>query len=352
MIYIPIGTKAQLIKMAPIIREAENQQLDFKFILTGQHAETMDELMQVFQLRKPDDFFIQPEEADSYGKLLKWLMKAFFSAFAVLKRDNNDLVLVHGDTLSTLLCAIVGRLKGMTVVHIEAGLRSDKLLNPFPEEITRRLVTLLSGYFVVQDDQARNNLKRIPDDKILNSHGNTMLDALVYAKNNIDLSEKTERFAIASLHRNENINVQKNFDFLMRSVIQASGKAHIKFILHPVTKRKLDDSEWKEQLLANDIELLERMDYVAFTKLMLQAEFLITDGGSNQEEASYMGLPCLIMRKSTERVEGLDENAILSLLREDTVADFLDNYADFRRPMLTQDKTTVSTSIVDFIRSI
>ena len=179
-----------------------------------------------------------------------------------------------------------------------------------------------------------------------------MLDALVYAKNNMDLPDTAERFAIASLHRNENINIQKNFDLLMRTVIEASNKAHIKFILHPVTKRKLDDSAWKQKLLSSDIELLERMDYVAFTSLMLQAEFLITDGGSNQEEASYMGLPCLIMRKSTERVEGLGENAVLSLLEEETVTEFLDNYQDYRKPMRAPDEASVAKAIIDFIITI
>lgn len=352
MFHIPIGTKAQLIKMAPLLREVERRELDYRFVLTGQHRETMSDLIDVFSLRQPDDYFITPDEADSYSKVATWLIKAFFGGLRTIRKETDqDIVLVHGDTLSTLLSAFIAKCKRIKVVHIEAGLRSNNLLNPFPEELTRRLVTYFSDYFIVQDDNAANNLankvRRYPD-RVLNTNANTMLDALNFARRNMGDLKSVEPYAIASLHRNENMSSKSNFKLLMESVLQANKYAPIKFILHPVTKKKLQDSHWNKTLTDSGVELVDRMDYVQFTRLMLGADFLITDGGSNQEEASYIGLPTLIMRRSTERVEGIDSNALLSDLDPEKIHNFLENYNDFRQD-IDVPASTVSTQIIDYL---
>lgn len=356
MIFVPIGTKAQLIKMAPVIQELRHQQLPFKFILTGQHKETIDELYQAFQLPQPDDHFIEPNEADSYKKLATWLIKSSWNAlFKLKKQSDQDCILVHGDTLSTLQCALLGRIKNIPVIHIEAGLRSFNIFNPFPEEIIRRLVTALSSYFIVQDDAAEKNLSHKQAGKILNTQSNTMLDALAFANHRITegyISETpNEKFAIASLHRNENLNNHERFQILMTTVLKAQQKTQVLFILHPVTKAKLQNTNWLKKLEDAGVQLLNRMDYLAFTKLMLNAEFLITDGGSNQEEASYIGIPCMIMRDFSERQEGLGGNALLSLFDPKKIDYFLNNYQEFRKPAVRFESES-SKKIITFIKKV
>lgn len=358
MIFVTIGTKAQLIKMAPLIRELQHQSLPYRFILTGQHQETMAELYAAFELNPPDDYFIQPKEANSYSKLLSWLIKASLSGFMKLKKTGpDDCVLVHGDTLSTLQCALIGKLKGIKVVHIEAGLRSFDHFNPFPEEIIRRLVTALADFYVVQDATARENLKRYADDVVLNTHANTMIDALRFARKKLDEAnidaETRPRYGLASLHRNENLTQSERFECLMNTVLEAQQILPIKFILHPVTRQKIYQSGWHQTLTKAGVELVERMDYLKFTDLMLNAELLITDGGSNQEEASYIGIPCLIMRDASERKEGLGQggNAVLSHYDAQKITDFLRNYPQYRTPPHYSD-IDVSAKIVAFLRHI
>jgi UDP-N-acetylglucosamine 2-epimerase (non-hydrolysing) len=351
MIHIPIGTKAQLIKMAPIIREACNQNLEHSFILTGQHQETIDDLISTFELSPPTFNLVEPNEADSYVKLLKWLLLVFFSGLLKIKRySKNDLMLVHGDTLSTLVMAFIGKIKGIKIVHIEAGLRSNNIFNPFPEELTRRLVTMLSDYFIVQNSIAESNLSHT--DRIINTQYNSILDSLNFAKQRINIDIGCDAtYAIASIHRYENLCIENNFNFIMTSILEASKIMTIIFVLHPVTRKKLQNSKWKDQLLKQNISLIERTDYISFTKLLLNSEFLITDGGSNQEEGFYIGLPCLIMRRHTERSEGIGENALLAKFNEKNVSFFLNNYSSFKKLTNTPD-ISVSKKIIDYVKQI
>jgi UDP-N-acetylglucosamine 2-epimerase (non-hydrolysing) len=352
MIYVPIGTKAQLIKMAPILRELDQQNADYQFILTGQHQETMTELYQAFSLREPDGYFMKPVEANSVSRLLSWLIKSSWNALFVLtKNKEKNIVLVHGDTLSTLQSALIGKIKGMTIIHVEAGLRSNSLLNPFPEEITRRIVSQLADYFIVQDSDAEKNLSHKSKNRILNTHANTMMDALNYAREKINSKSPEQPYAIASLHRSENLSNEERFNCLMQTVIEASEKLTVKFILHPVTKKKLEHSKWRQKLLDAGVLLLDRMDYIQFTELMLNAEFLITDGGSNQEEASYIGLPCLIMREYTERSEGLNQNAVLAKFNPKLIKSFLESPNRFRKEPRYKTEN-VSQQIVGFIQNL
>ncbi|RLA39867.1 MAG: hypothetical protein DRR42_26695 [Gammaproteobacteria bacterium] len=328
-IVVLIGTKAQLVKMAPVIQELMRQNLDFKFVLTGQHAETMFDLIDSFELRQPDDFIIQPKETDTKVKVSSWFFRALLEARKKDYFNKSSIVLVHGDTLSTLLGAIIGRLKGSKVAHIEAGLRSFNLFHPFPEEITRLLVSRLAHYFFCPDDWSANNLKR--KKHVYNTRSNTILDAYRFALQNHDQQVSDQQsYAVASIHRFENINNDERFNFIMEQIAQASEKINIKFVLHPVTKNKINSSSWRTKLeQLPGVILTRRMTYIDFTHLLLNARFLISDGGSNQEEASIMGIPCLLMREATERQDGLKDNIVLSKYQPEVIQKFVsDNYDD------------------------
>ena len=355
MIFVLIGTKAQLVKMAPVMHSLDRLNLKYQFVLTGQHAETMDDLIDDFSLRQPDWSFVKPIEADSYLRILVWLVKAFFGGYKGLGRTKG-LVLVHGDTLSTLLGAVLGRLRGMRVVHIEAGLRSYNYFNPFPEEIARVLVTLVSRYFICQDQTAVNNLEKlgITGDRVFNAKANSLIDALQYVRNrSLNTSQYESPYCVVSLHRSENLGNQQRFEFLMQLIFSISRNTHVLFVLHPVTRKKLVSTGWMARLEENNnVSLLNRMAYSQFTTLLAEASFLVTDGGSNQEEASYLGLPCLIMRQATERLEGLGVNAVLSNYDDEVIQSFFDSLEDNRKGSISGAKQKPSDEIARYIAQI
>lgn len=325
MLIILIGTKAQLVKMAPVIQVLEQRDIPFKFVLTGQHSETMDDLISAFCIRKPDDVLVEQGESDTSIKLLKWLILTFKAARKrIYFRQSPKALLVHGDTLSTLIGAMLGKLYRIPVAHIEAGLRSFNYFHPFPEEIVRLLVSRLVQYHYCPGEWACNNLNG-RSGVIINTKYNTLLDSLNYAKKT-KMAYEYSYFAVVSLHRYENLSNRKRFDFIMNQVIEISKKIKLKFILHPITRHRLNSTHWMQRLTSqHGIELCQRMDYVKFVGVLSQSQFLITDGGSNQEEAFYMKIPCLLMRQHTERQEGIGSNVVLSHYNQEVIHNFVNN---------------------------
>ena len=325
-----IGTKAQLIKMAPVMLEMERQEVEYMFVLTGQHNETMQDLILDFGLRQPDDVWASLGEADTKVKLLNWVRVAWkeVGSRAYLKTAKS--ILVHGDTLSTLLGAVVGKKFRIPVMHIEAGLRSFNYFHPFPEELIRIMVSKLSSFHFCPGDWAESNLIKsgVKDEIIINTESNTLLDSLRFALKCKGSEQNEKIYAVVSLHRHENLSNNRRFSELMEFVCETSKKINLKFILHPVTKLKLKKNLWNDKLDACGVELLDRSGYVDFIELLGSSRFLITDGGSNQEEASYLGLPCLIMRKATERTDGINKNAILSKYDDSSSQGFIEKHLE------------------------
>ncbi|AZZ90896.1 hypothetical protein EUZ85_09250 [Hahella sp. KA22] len=327
MFIVIVGTKAQLVKMAPVIRELEKRAQPFKFILTGQHSETMEDLVSSFGIRAPEDSLYTLGEADSAPKLFKWLCCATKAASSrsYFRDINIKAILVHGDTMSTLLGAYIGWKYNISVAHVEAGLRSFNYMHPFPEEIIRVCVSKLSQFHYCPGKWAVENIRS--KGVIIDTAQNTLVDSLKLVYNQ-EGGRLLEKYAVISLHRTENVSNDKRFNFIMEQVVSISKQIRVKFVLHPVTRSKLDSSGWRAKLqLLSEVELCPRMDYLKFVSLLCGANFLVTDGGSNQEEASYIGLPCLLMREYTERQEGLGTNVVLSKYKEAVIAEFVRKHA-------------------------
>lgn len=343
--------------MAPVIRAVHECGLDYSFILTGQHQETMDDLIVCFKLRKPDAYFLPLGESETLYKLLIWLYKAFIGGMKVIRKNSgNDIVLVHGDTLSTLLAAFISKLKGIRVVHVEAGLRSNNLFHPFPEEIIRLLVTRLSDVYICQNDFAVRNIETLGDAKqTFNIGANTLLDSLatVLSDSKNSLSSRGPNYCVVSMHRSENLTNPVRFSFLMRMVIETAEVIAVKFVLHPATRAKLETTGWMDKLRdAYNISLLPRMDYTNFIGLLYGANFLITDGGSNQEETSYLNIPCLVMRKATERIEGLNTNVVLSKYDKSIITEFIQKHATVMTTRDIKFDLMPSRRLVGFLREL
>ena len=195
MIHVFIGTKAQFIKMAPVMQELERRRIAYNFIDAGQHGGLTSDLIQQFELRAPD-VLLRSERANivGLGEAVAWAAKniaraAFRSrqAFKELFRSEGGICLIHGDTLTTLLSLFYARRCGIKVAHIEAGLRSHDLFNPFPEEIIRLVAMRYSDLLFAPSDWAAENLRQMGCAwKAVKVGGNTVADAVRYARENIN----------------------------------------------------------------------------------------------------------------------------------------------------------------------
>jgi UDP-N-acetylglucosamine 2-epimerase (non-hydrolysing) len=277
-----------------------------------------------------------------FGKILARCLFAPRSIFASASADEGtghaekDLVVIHGDTLSALLGAVMGRVARLEVAHIEAGLSSFNLWNPFPEELTRRLCFRLSHVLYCPGSWAAGNVARLGR-VVVDTEANTLCDTLALALQREQRRDHVPLvpYAIASLHRFENIFRRRRLEELLEILEELAEHYRVLFILHPPTDRQLRQLGLMQRLEANrNIELRPRYTYFDFVALLQQAEFVATDGGSVQEESNYLGVPCLILREGTERREGIGANALLSRLDRDLIRDFASDPARFRRPPL------------------
>jgi len=350
-----VGTKAQFIKTAPILVEFDKRQVPYRLVYTGQHSETFGLLESAFGTRPADDVLVPDVEAATHGRFAKWVL-AFWQAASIRlwRREwrGARYGLVHGDTASTLFSAIALRMAGVSVVHVEAGLRSPRLLEPFPEEIVRRLVSQLSAVHLAPDACAAGNLAGVGG-RIVDTGGNTLRDALAMALSQLHepRSEGGDGgYAVASIHRSENLSRRADLDLLMEEVLHAARSTPVRFVLHPATREKIRSSGWLARLQDQPgLQLLERMDYPDFVRLLVGSSFLMTDGGSNQEEAAMMGLPTLLLRRATERPDGLDDNVVLSGLDRDCIRGFVARFAGKRWPLRLLQAGSPSARIVDVL---
>lgn len=338
MIHIIIGTKAQLIKMAPLMLRLQERGIPYTFILTGQHRETMDDLRENFSIKSPDVVLHSGRDILSVPSMLVWFMKLSLKTLlfrtAVFQGENrkNSTVLIHGDTASTLLGAVMGRIAGLKVAHVESGLRSFDLWNPFPEELTRIITFHLSHIYFCPGQWAVDNLKKFRGIKINTGH-NTLLDALNLAlKATPHGTVVPDRpYCVATVHRFENLCSRSALERTVSLIETIARHIRVVFIIHPVTDRRLIRFNLKERLADNPaIDLHPRYDYFTFIRLLDRSAFLVSDGGSNQEESFYLGKPCLLLRKTTERTEGVKGNVVISDYDEGRVTDFVENYDRYR----------------------
>jgi UDP-N-acetylglucosamine 2-epimerase (non-hydrolysing) len=255
------------------------------------------------------------------------LAKTLASRGKIFGEDACGIVLVHGDTFSTLLGALMGRVARLRVGHVESGLRSFDLLHPFPEEITRLLVFRLAQSLYCPGAWALANVSRYGSERV-DTGCNTLSDTLALA---LAIERSREhvpqgRYAIVSLHRYENIFNRESFERLLETIEGLAADRRMLFILHPPTERQLDKFGLRARLTGHpNIELRPRYTYFDFVTLLEHADFVVTDGGSIQEESSYLGLPCLLMRRATERQEGLGDNVVLSNFDADVIRSFAAN---------------------------
>lgn len=324
--------------------ELQERNIPYNFIFSGQHQATVKNIRQEFGLKDPDITLYTGKDITGILQMLLWSLRILFYSISrrtkIWQGDKNGIVLNHGDTFSTLLGTILARVSGQRSAHVESGLRSFNLFHPFPEEFTRVLTFQLSNIYFAPGEWALSNLEKYRGVKVNTIH-NTLLDALKVSERAVNESKvdiPPEAFAVASIHRFENIFSKSKLTEIVNLLIEASEKTPLLFILHKPTEKKLKQFGLRAKLEhCPTLELRPRYSYFQFIKLVKHGSFVITDGGSNQEECYYIGKPCIIMRSATERKEGIGTNAIVSNCEPAMVLAAIENIESYRTQPVTLD---------------
>ena len=252
MIHILIGTKAQFIKVAPVIKELDKRSIPYRLIDTCQHKDITPNLRKIFNIKDPDvSLDTGFSNINSLVRAFMWIFSIFGKIIfsrkkllqSVFNNDKNGVCLIHGDTLSTLLGLMIAKSCGLKVGHLEAGLRSFDIFNPFPEELIRIITMYASDYlFSPSTDGEKNLINMKVKGKIFNVKANTVLDSIDYILNKKQGLETSylRPYVVMSIHRFENINSKKRLTLILGLAETISKNNNIAFIMHQPTKKVLD----------------------------------------------------------------------------------------------------------------
>jgi UDP-N-acetylglucosamine 2-epimerase (non-hydrolysing) len=339
VILVVFGTTGELIKLAPVLLLFEQRGHRYVLATTGQQVEQIPSFLEQFGLRQPDLWLGR----GAHGHDLRvnrnipgWLgtvTSSYLRRRRSLRRSltgspGNPLVLVHGDTMTTVLGALLGRSLRLPVAHIEGGLRSYDLRHPFPEELNRRMASRLSKIDYAPGPWAASNLRG----DVVDTGTNTIRDSLnLVAPGDPPFAVPDEPFGIVSLHRFELLNNRGLLGGAIEALAEAARRTPMFFIDHPVTIAALERFGLQRHFDDTRFVRIARLLFFDFVRAERRCSFLVTDSGGSQEESYYLDLPCLVHRVRTERREGLGENALLSGMSTDVLRDFLDNPGRYRR---------------------
>lgn len=341
-IYFFIGTTAELIKLAPVIKHFKDREIDFKIITSGQTKILFEEMREYLGSVEVYLALGEKDEISSVFRFLLWAMKTFFRCLFSLRKEfkgldkANSYFIVHGDTVSSLIGALIASIYGLKIVHIEAGLRSFNFLEPFPEELCRFIISYLSNIHFCPNEWCINNLRSKKGVKV-STKQNTLIEhcqAAIQAGRNPRNVDKLRDYFVLIIHRQEHVifgrkSTKRILEFILAHV---PHNLNCVLIMNEVTLRFLKSvGLYSDLRKRKGVILIPRLPYMEFIKLLDKAECILTDGGCTQEEAYYMGKPCLLLRNRTERIEGLGENVVLGKGDKRVIKDFFNDYKRYKR---------------------
>ncbi|MDX1932793.1 MAG: UDP-N-acetylglucosamine 2-epimerase (non-hydrolyzing) [Capsulimonadales bacterium] len=307
-----LGTRPDAVKMAPVVLEFSRQADRVRQIVisTGQHREMLEQVFRAFDFRPDVDLELMRDRQT----LTDLTARALTALVPVLEREQPDMVIAQGDTTTTFVASLAAFYARSRFGHVEAGLRTDDKFDPFPEEINRRLTTQLTDLHFAPTDLSRDNLLRegVPSSRIRVT-GNTVIDALhsvaaqEFAFEDAALAAavaRPGRMLLVTSHRRENWGEpMRNICLAILRILDRFPDVHVVFPMHrnPVVREVVIPT-----LGGHDrILLTEPQEYVPFVHLMKRSYLVMTDSGGAQEEAPGLGKPVLVLRKTTERPEGV-----------------------------------------------
>ncbi len=346
------GTRPEAIKMAPLYHalKACPEQFETQVCVTAQHRQMLDQVLRVFEISPDIDLNLMKAGQDLYDVTASVLL----GMRDVLRQHKPDALLVHGDTTTSLAAAMASFYAGVPVGHVEAGLRTNDVYAPFPEEFNRQVASKVTRWHFAPTEFSQQNLlnERVDEDQITVT-GNTVIDALLWVLARIDsdagrqaeltsflddrlpFTWQTERFVLITGHRRENFG--DGFLQICEALKDLAARYPNVHLVYPVHLNPNVQQPVKS-ILADlpNVHLIEPLDYEPFVYLLKHSHIVLTDSGGIQEEAPSLGKPVLVMRDVTERPEAVDAGTVILVgaNRERIVAnlsELLDNDATYKR---------------------
>jgi UDP-N-acetylglucosamine 2-epimerase (non-hydrolysing) len=313
------GTRPEAIKIAPIVRLLrQTPRADSRVCVTAQHRQMLDQVLELFEIKPDYDLDLMRENQS----LAEISASIFTHLDPVLKAFQPDWVLVVGDTTTVVTTSLLAYYRRIKVGHVEAGLRTHNKWHPFPEELNRRIATVIADLHFAPTEWSKTNLLRegVPEDAILVT-GNPVIDALNFVAGQEQpeeisaLLEKLgatraggKRLVLVTAHRRENFG--QPFEQICQAVKELASRQDVE-IVYPVHLNP-NVQEPVNRILRSlpRVTLLPPLDYRPMVHLMKHAELLLTDSGGLQEEAPSLGIPVLVLRETTERPEGVEAGTL------------------------------------------
>lgn len=327
------GTRPEAIKMAPLVKMFESYPERFETVVcvTGQHREMLDQVLRIFDIRPDYDLDIMRPGQDLYDVTARVLT----GMRDVLRKVGPDIVLVHGDTTTSMAAALAAFYQRIPVAHVEAGLRTHDIYSPWPEEMNRQITGRIAACHFAPTPLSRRNLlsENIADERIVVT-GNTVIDALrwVVKKLSQDTALRLEseraiaeagyptgrltgmkRLVLITGHRRENFG--EGFIHVCKAIRYLSDQyPDVDFVypmhLNPNVRSAIEAVFGKERRGSENLFFIEPLEYLSFVCLMEKSDIVLTDSGGIQEEAPGLGKPVLVMRDMTERPEALEAGTV------------------------------------------
>nr|WP_282449772.1 UDP-N-acetylglucosamine 2-epimerase (non-hydrolyzing) [Brenneria salicis] len=315
------GTRPEAIKMAPLVHAlAQDEAFESRICVTAQHRQMLDQVLRLFDITPDYDLNImQPGQS-----LSEISCRILTGLEPVMTEFKPDLVLVHGDTTTTLTASVAAFYQRIPVGHVEAGLRTGNIYSPWPEEANRKLTGHLAMYHFAPTENARQNLLREHlSDRHIVVTGNTVIDALFWVRDRIirdaelcrrldqqyAFLDTTKRLILVTGHRRESFG--GGFERICSALADIAKRHPDTQIVYPVHLNP-NVSEPVNRILSgiNNVMLIAPQDYLPFVYLMNRAYMILTDSGGVQEEAPSLGKPVLVMRETTERPEAIEAGTV------------------------------------------
>lgn len=305
------GTRPEGIKMAPIVKLLnEDKRFIQRVCITAQHRDMLDQVLKIFKIGPDYDLDIF-----QHGQTLTQITtRAMMGLEKIVKEFRPDVLLVQGDTTTVFAGALVGFYHQVKIGHVEAGLRSGNLYSPYPEEANRKMTGVLTHYHFAPTEEAANNLmmENYSSEKIYVT-GNTVIDALIHVVDENYLFEDSlldsldynnKKIILLTAHRRENIGEPMvNIFKAIKRVIEENEDVEVLYPIH--LNPKVREIAKKTFGTIGRIHIIEPLDYLSFANLINKSHLVVTDSGGIQEEAPTLGKPVLVVRKETERPEGI-----------------------------------------------
>jgi UDP-N-acetylglucosamine 2-epimerase (non-hydrolysing) len=314
-VMVVFGTRPEAIKMAPVVAALRRQAgLRVCVAVTAQHRQMLDQVLELFGLVPDEDLdLMQP------GQHLPELFARILTGMSeILERRRPKLVLVHGDTSTTLATTLAAFYCRIPVAHVEAGLRTGNLYDPWPEEANRRLTAGLAAIHFAPTAAAADNLRaeNIPADAI-EVTGNTVVDALLEVAGRIRASEDLQaeldallpalapgrRLLLVTGHRRESFGA--GFERICNALAALARRDDVEIVYPVHLNPRVQEPVIRVLGGRANVHLVPPLDYLPFVRLMMRAELILTDSGGIQEEAPSLGVPVLVLRETTERPEAV-----------------------------------------------